>query len=216
MSSTIDSQTVSYLANIRKITMADIATLTLVVYDYLISLDSEIRLVWGVPWTLGKILYLLTRYLALVGAIVTVIFDTIQFVPLESCEPLSDAMIYIIFIEICISGDFSKSIIHIKFGLCPLDPSGTSTAKALLIYLLVFEIDGFSYNAIALKTASEGILIGLQAALHSILTSRMLLHIHQQAIDASIPSAQSSQSLAKPGLPASNSGWSPILVWEAF
>ncbi|THU93234.1 hypothetical protein K435DRAFT_799876 [Dendrothele bispora CBS 962.96] len=105
MKSTIDSQTVSYLANIKKITMVDIATFkTLVVYDYLISLDSEVRLVWRAPWNLGKILYLLTRYLGLVGAIVTVIFDTVQFIPLESCEPLSETMTYIIFIDFCLSG----------------------------------------------------------------------------------------------------------------
>lgn len=32
------------------------------IYDYFLTLQLEIDLVWGTPWNIGKILYLSTRY----------------------------------------------------------------------------------------------------------------------------------------------------------
>ncbi|KAF8978667.1 hypothetical protein BDQ17DRAFT_1249399, partial [Cyathus striatus] len=33
------------------------------VYEYFITLDSEINFIWGSRWSMMKILYMLTRYL---------------------------------------------------------------------------------------------------------------------------------------------------------
>ncbi|THU78632.1 hypothetical protein K435DRAFT_876428 [Dendrothele bispora CBS 962.96] len=66
----------------------------------------------------------------------------------------------------------------------------------------------FSYNIVALTSTAANIIsrtalaegytalfLGLQAAIHSVLTSRMLLHIRQEATDAALPTTQFSQSL---------------------
>ncbi|THU82795.1 hypothetical protein K435DRAFT_871951 [Dendrothele bispora CBS 962.96] len=136
--------------------------------------------------------------------------------------------------------DSTRSIFHGEFGLCPFDLSGTNAAEALLIYLVSYEIvimmltlykaikhsrsgsstgfmlmfflDGLSYNVIALissttniifeATASEGTLLSLQAGLHSILTARMLLHIRQQANPVS---TQFSESLHFASVPLTDS-----------
>jgi len=41
----------------------NVATAALLIYDYFLTFDSEVSLVWPAPWGLGKILFLLTRYL---------------------------------------------------------------------------------------------------------------------------------------------------------
>ncbi|THU79063.1 hypothetical protein K435DRAFT_811025 [Dendrothele bispora CBS 962.96] len=61
------------------------------VYDFLISLDAEIRLVWKAPWKFGKLLYFLTRYLAFGGAIVTIFLNRSRFTSLGTCKALSKA-----------------------------------------------------------------------------------------------------------------------------
>ncbi|THU97273.1 hypothetical protein K435DRAFT_796678 [Dendrothele bispora CBS 962.96] len=117
-------------------------------------------------------------------------------------------------------------VIPNKFGLCPSYPSGPYNMITMFIYLMVYEavmlamtiykarehgqfgsptsfiitffLHGLTYNVIALS--SEGylsLLIGLQVAMHSILTSRMLLHIRQEAKDTALSESttQLSQSL---------------------
>ncbi|KAF9014840.1 hypothetical protein BDZ89DRAFT_962522, partial [Hymenopellis radicata] len=40
------------------------------VYDYLLTLDQEVELVWRAKWNVTKILYLATRYLPFVDIVV--------------------------------------------------------------------------------------------------------------------------------------------------
>ncbi|KAG1735941.1 uncharacterized protein EDB91DRAFT_546552 [Suillus paluster] len=40
---------------------------TLLVYDYLLTLQDEIRYIWNAPWTVVKVLFLLNRYVNLIG-----------------------------------------------------------------------------------------------------------------------------------------------------
>ncbi|KAJ7638136.1 hypothetical protein B0H17DRAFT_484213 [Mycena rosella] len=40
----------------------DVVSITILVFDYLVSLDLEISLVWGSRWSLSKIFYMLARY----------------------------------------------------------------------------------------------------------------------------------------------------------
>ncbi|THU75264.1 hypothetical protein K435DRAFT_814507 [Dendrothele bispora CBS 962.96] len=75
-------------------------------------------------------------------------------------------------------------------------------------FIFKFFLYGLTYNIVALASSATNIIIrttlsegyaalflGLQAAMHSILTSRMLLHIRQEAMDAALPTTQFSQSL---------------------
>ncbi|EKM83112.1 hypothetical protein AGABI1DRAFT_125591 [Agaricus bisporus var. burnettii JB137-S8] len=48
----------------------DIAAVVLVGYECLITMDMEVELVWKSRWSLTKILYLLNRYIIIVGAAV--------------------------------------------------------------------------------------------------------------------------------------------------
>jgi len=46
-------QTVTYL---------DVMAAAVLVYDYSLTVEREARLVWPVPWNVGKCLYFLTKY----------------------------------------------------------------------------------------------------------------------------------------------------------
>ncbi|EIM82431.1 uncharacterized protein STEHIDRAFT_124554 [Stereum hirsutum FP-91666 SS1] len=39
-----------------------VASLTLLVHDAIICVDSEVRLIWSTPWSVPKVLYLVSRY----------------------------------------------------------------------------------------------------------------------------------------------------------
>ncbi|THU91410.1 hypothetical protein K435DRAFT_968179 [Dendrothele bispora CBS 962.96] len=302
MSFTADSRTVSYLTGIQVELLIDIAGLTLLVWDYLISLDAEIQLVWKAPWKFGKLLYFLTRYLAFAGAIITILLNGGRFKLLETCKALSEASSFLTFIELYVAESrylnttlnaFLTSLpailslrvwalwenswkvaclitigfivpgpivsfglllgtpqyqsaalsdpfgyfIHDKFGLCPSYLSGSFYIIVMFIYLTVYEtvmlamtaykarkygrsrnhtsfifaffLYGLTYNVVALTSSAANIIVrtavssegyttlflGLQVAMHSTLTSRMLLHIRQEAMDTTLPTSQFSQSL---------------------
>ncbi|KAF8582157.1 hypothetical protein K439DRAFT_169662 [Ramaria rubella] len=40
----------------------DLASIAVLTYDYFLTLDLEINLIWGTPWNIGKVLYFLTKY----------------------------------------------------------------------------------------------------------------------------------------------------------
>ncbi|KAF7777838.1 hypothetical protein Agabi119p4_3910 [Agaricus bisporus var. burnettii] len=62
----------------------DIAAVVLVGYECLITMDMEVELVWKSRWSLTKILYLLNRYIIIVGAAVLVYRDDTSA---SSCKP---------------------------------------------------------------------------------------------------------------------------------
>ncbi|THV06149.1 hypothetical protein K435DRAFT_789586 [Dendrothele bispora CBS 962.96] len=227
MPSTADSRTVSYLAGIQNE----------LVYDYLISLDAEIRLIWKAPWKFGKLLYFLTRYLAFAGAIVTILSKRSRFISFGTCKALSEGTSLILSLRVwAVWGNSRKVACLLVIGFlipmpimalyvflrAPQRQNDTLSSAGVILALTVlkarrhgqsgshtfifkFFLYGLTYNIIALASSaaniivrsavSEGSLfIGLQAAMHSILTSRMILHIRQQ-MDAALPTTQFSQSL---------------------
>ncbi|KAF8583093.1 hypothetical protein K439DRAFT_1508816 [Ramaria rubella] len=40
----------------------DLASMVILIYDYLLTFKFEVALIWGTPWNIGKILYFLTKY----------------------------------------------------------------------------------------------------------------------------------------------------------
>ncbi|THU98037.1 hypothetical protein K435DRAFT_796042 [Dendrothele bispora CBS 962.96] len=329
MSSSADSRAVSYLVGVHDDEL---------VYDFLISLDTEIRLVWKAPWKFGKLLYFLTRYLAFAGAISTVFLKTSRFTSLGTCKALNEGTSLILSLRVwavwgnsrkiacllvigflapmpimCLSSlpstpQYQKkylpaSVVCVQvlppkesalristvtwhiFHDYPLDPSllelwvlpallslllasvthgpmdigvgfdivlGTwelfrGTNEKLLVDYYNYSYESIIYNKLGFcppflvssnpvlfmfvyLTAYETVIlvltvykarkhgipvfaplsrsiwkshffhiqilrVRLQAAMHSILTSRMLLHIRQEAMDAALPTTQYSQSL---------------------
>ncbi|THV07055.1 hypothetical protein K435DRAFT_788830 [Dendrothele bispora CBS 962.96] len=121
------------------------------------------------------------------------------------------------------AGDSYESIVYNKFGFCPPFLTHSNGIIMMLAYLTTFEtgqsgshtsfifeffLYGLTYNIVTLASSAMNIIIrttlsggyaalflALQAAMHSILTSRMLLHIRQEATGAALPTTQFSQSL---------------------
>ncbi|KAI0746692.1 hypothetical protein C8Q80DRAFT_1104999 [Daedaleopsis nitida] len=50
---------------ITKIRYAELASTMIILFDHLLTLDQEVRLIWSAQWSLGKILFLINRYYAL-------------------------------------------------------------------------------------------------------------------------------------------------------
>ncbi|EGN96483.1 hypothetical protein SERLA73DRAFT_141908 [Serpula lacrymans var. lacrymans S7.3] len=74
-----DLQTTKYL---------NVAGLAIWIFDYVLSFESEIRLVWGRKWDATRILFSLARYLTLVGVIMTV-YAAVQ-TRTGNCAPFGD------------------------------------------------------------------------------------------------------------------------------
>jgi len=53
---------------------ADVASFCLWAYDYTLTLDLEIALMWAAPWSVPKALFLLTRYMPIIDSIPMVYF----------------------------------------------------------------------------------------------------------------------------------------------
>ncbi|KAJ3990794.1 hypothetical protein F5050DRAFT_1813453 [Lentinula boryana] len=43
---------------------------TLLFYDYLLTLDDEIEFIWKKSWSIGKVLFIISRYYSLIAAVV--------------------------------------------------------------------------------------------------------------------------------------------------
>ncbi|TFK63341.1 hypothetical protein BDN72DRAFT_329309 [Pluteus cervinus] len=74
---------------IRIIQYFTLASSTVYLYDLLLTLGSEIDLLWPSKWTLMKVLYLLQRYLPLIDmVIVTIIWQFWEVSDLQACKIL--------------------------------------------------------------------------------------------------------------------------------
>ncbi|KAF9450322.1 hypothetical protein P691DRAFT_773973 [Macrolepiota fuliginosa MF-IS2] len=74
----------------------DMATMVVTVYEWLITLDMEIRLIWRREWSFTKVMYLLNRYSVVVDFVLNCFRSYGEHVP--ACRPLfqATAVIYII------------------------------------------------------------------------------------------------------------------------
>ncbi|KAF8522510.1 hypothetical protein JB92DRAFT_2887339, partial [Gautieria morchelliformis] len=67
---------------------AVVASIVILIYDYLLTIELDVELLWGTPWSIGKILYLLTRYIH---------FASGPSVPARTCSlvyPISGCFIF--------------------------------------------------------------------------------------------------------------------------
>ncbi|KAL4257132.1 hypothetical protein AB1N83_009511 [Pleurotus pulmonarius] len=58
----------------------------LLVYDYILTVSDEGYLVWNAPWSLGKVLFLLTRYPAFIDVAVSIYHAVAPSIRPETCE----------------------------------------------------------------------------------------------------------------------------------
>ncbi|KAA1472912.1 hypothetical protein DENSPDRAFT_881622 [Dentipellis sp. KUC8613] len=59
-------QVIVVLKQMRVVTYFDLSALTLLSYDYLLTFPDELELIWGSPWTIMKVIFLLNRYVPFV------------------------------------------------------------------------------------------------------------------------------------------------------
>ncbi|KZP03451.1 hypothetical protein FIBSPDRAFT_1055280 [Athelia psychrophila] len=57
------TESVSSLLRAQNIIYFDVFSACVLVYDYILTFNSEVTLIWGEPWKSLKVLFLLSRYL---------------------------------------------------------------------------------------------------------------------------------------------------------
>ncbi|KAG2144541.1 hypothetical protein DEU56DRAFT_790213 [Suillus clintonianus] len=81
-----------------------VAGLTILIYDYLVTMDKEVRLMWGSKWGIARVLFCISRYLPFVAS---AIYHCYLFAVLsalsdyDQCFPLYDAAMWLNAISIC-------------------------------------------------------------------------------------------------------------------
>jgi len=63
-------QVVAHLEQLRIVININVASITILIFDYFLTLPSETSLIWSARWTCFKVLFLVTRYLPFVDAII--------------------------------------------------------------------------------------------------------------------------------------------------
>ncbi|KAF8582171.1 hypothetical protein K439DRAFT_1661960 [Ramaria rubella] len=84
----------SYLFHLRcrrNGTGISVASIIILIYDYLLTVKMEVELVWGTPWNVGKVLYLLTRYCVFVDSMMLAFF---HFASGENVSPRTCSLVY--------------------------------------------------------------------------------------------------------------------------
>lgn len=78
--------------------------LTILAYDYLVTMDAEVRLMWGSKWGMARVLFCISRYLPFVAsAIYHYYLFAVEstLTDYEQCFPLYDAAMWLNAISIC-------------------------------------------------------------------------------------------------------------------
>ncbi|KAJ7802437.1 hypothetical protein B0H14DRAFT_2892396, partial [Mycena olivaceomarginata] len=65
-----------------------VASITILVFDYLLSLNLEVSLVWGTKWSLTKIFYVLARYPPFIDVPLILWFELAPNIDTKVCLPL--------------------------------------------------------------------------------------------------------------------------------
>ncbi|KZP19209.1 hypothetical protein FIBSPDRAFT_892990 [Athelia psychrophila] len=71
------------------------------VYDYILTFDSEVTLIWGEPWKSLKVLFLLSRYLPFADTVVLFLYHSAS--SQSECRALKFGLIMLSAIGICIT-----------------------------------------------------------------------------------------------------------------
>jgi len=64
----------------------DVAALTILIWDYGLTLESEISVMWSSNWSIAKVLFFLTRYLPFVDVVLVVYYQFATFISEHECH----------------------------------------------------------------------------------------------------------------------------------
>ncbi|KAJ7133777.1 hypothetical protein C8R46DRAFT_650889 [Mycena filopes] len=73
---------------LQQVKYMDVASMTILLYDYLLSLELEISLVWGTRWSLSKIFYLCARYPPFIDVPIVLWYELQPNIDIKNCFPL--------------------------------------------------------------------------------------------------------------------------------
>ncbi|OCB88276.1 hypothetical protein A7U60_g4577 [Sanghuangporus baumii] len=71
----VDSRETSTHDSVSSSGLFEVASLALLTYDYVLTLRTEVELVWRSRWSFGSVLFLLTRYTTFAGSILKIIYS---------------------------------------------------------------------------------------------------------------------------------------------
>ncbi|OSD03795.1 hypothetical protein PYCCODRAFT_1458371 [Trametes coccinea BRFM310] len=90
----------------------DVASITLVVYDYLLTCSAELQVVWRRKYSLPSMLYLLNRYGLFVAISVYYLADMVTWKTDKSCQVLSMTLDILVSLLYMIYAAFSALRVH--------------------------------------------------------------------------------------------------------
>jgi len=98
----MDSALQSDLEALRLSDVITLVIITTVIYDYILTLSSEIEYIWNKPWTIMSTLFLVIRYLGLCGFVVASLMGTSLLPgPEKLCGAFNVISLWSIFIFVC-------------------------------------------------------------------------------------------------------------------
>ncbi|KAK7034026.1 hypothetical protein VNI00_012457 [Paramarasmius palmivorus] len=93
-----------YMQKLYVVVSIEYASVTILIFDYLLTISREIDLVWiGSPWNFGRILFFLTRYTPFIGGFLTLYVDVIRDAGLARCARLTQSAVYFTLADIIIA-----------------------------------------------------------------------------------------------------------------
>ncbi|KAF4600491.1 hypothetical protein EYR38_005120 [Pleurotus pulmonarius] len=142
-------------------TYITVSSIVLVIYDYLLMVSSEARYVWQANWGIGKFLYLLSRYPILVFAL-TRVYGVVL-------------LMAIVWSKSCYKGIPFSSMMYTFYK------DGLVYFVALLGREWAYSLFGLHADLSIHKPQHANALLSVQSALHSVLSTRMLLNLRRSA-----------------------------------
>ncbi|KAF8638630.1 hypothetical protein AX17_002055 [Amanita inopinata Kibby_2008] len=128
------------LRNVRIISYVDVATIALLVYDYLLTLPLEVAWIWQSRWTIVNALYLLMRYMPFVNVALILLVDLPGRRP-QGCATLNTAYAYLVV------ADFALSEIILTLRIWAI----WARSKYLGVGLIVFYLGVWTFAAVNME-----------------------------------------------------------------
>ncbi|TCD64263.1 hypothetical protein EIP91_004302 [Steccherinum ochraceum] len=98
-----DTGTTPSLLNLNVVPLTTVALTALLVYDYILTFDSEVNLIWSSNWSTVKVLFVLTRYLPFSDMFLVLYYQTKTGIDSETCKRMYFPTVWLIIIGIVVA-----------------------------------------------------------------------------------------------------------------
>ncbi|KAH8119880.1 hypothetical protein DFH11DRAFT_14001 [Phellopilus nigrolimitatus] len=99
----LDEAVLASLYHVQIVNYVNVLSMALVSYDFLLTFADEARLVWPTKWTVGKVLFFLTRYLVFIDGTFNLVELLQPSMALNACKPLYNFVTWMSTIGIAIA-----------------------------------------------------------------------------------------------------------------